>query len=378
MTPRKKIPWRRQVGHAWQTLAAGFWDRAPRQLTVTTEGKVLVFIAFALGGAAINTGHNLLYLGWGLVLSAIVLSGLLSEATLQAVFPVASRPEAARVGLPAPIPLKLENPTRYLPAFAVDVDVPLSTPHGEAMAKAPLLLRLSSGEGRAVFATFTPLHRGRHEIRHLQTKTAYPFGFFEKGRRFFSPASVGFWVVPKKVPVGHLIDALKARLGESPAARVGSGEDFFSLRPFRRGDDPRQVAWRRSARTGRWMVRENEAVQGTSLLLDLHLPPNLDSDRLEAALAAAGSLAEALLERDHRVGIRAPGLLLAPEGGAGQRDQILLALARLDATEPKPAASQLGLGARIHLVLPGALAPDNSGTVIELSPPPTGRLAAAP
>ena len=52
-----------------------FWERAPRQLEFTREGKILVAIALAVGAAAINTGNNLLLLGWGLVLSAIVISG---------------------------------------------------------------------------------------------------------------------------------------------------------------------------------------------------------------------------------------------------------------------------------------------------------------
>ncbi len=60
-----------------------FWSRAPRQLAFTREGKVVVALAFAVGAAAINTGNNLLMLGWGLLLSAIVISGLLSEGTLR-------------------------------------------------------------------------------------------------------------------------------------------------------------------------------------------------------------------------------------------------------------------------------------------------------
>jgi uncharacterized protein (DUF58 family) len=355
--------------NAWRMVVTGFWDRAPRQLTITLEGKILLGIALALGAAAINTGHNLLYLGWGLVLSAIVLSGILSEATLQAVRAMVSRPDVARVGQPAPIPLQVENPTRRLPAFSVEVHVPLKTPGPDGVAKAPLQLRLSSGDARALFATFTPQRRGRHEVRYLEAKTAYPFGFFEKGRRFSPPVQVGFWAVPQKVDVDEILRSLKARLGETPAGRSGIGEDFFSLRPFKTGDDPRQVAWRRSARTGRWVVRENEAVAGSSILLELRIPATTEEATFEWGLSVLGSLAEKLLEMNHRVGLRAPGILILPQMGAGQRDQLLLALARVRADDPLPPLNAQVTAARAGLVLPGQALADPNVTPVEIKPP---------
>ena len=63
-----------------------FWERAPRQLQINKEGKVILGIAIAVGLAAINTGNNLLFLCWGILLSAIVLSGVLSEACLRVLY----------------------------------------------------------------------------------------------------------------------------------------------------------------------------------------------------------------------------------------------------------------------------------------------------
>ena len=55
----------------WQT----FWDRSPRQLKVQRDGRVILMIALASGFAAINTGNNLLFLGWGMVLAALLFRG---------------------------------------------------------------------------------------------------------------------------------------------------------------------------------------------------------------------------------------------------------------------------------------------------------------
>lgn len=46
-------------------------------------------------------------------------------------------------------------------------------------------------------------------------------------------------------------------LGSQAARVVGSGGDFFQLRPYVLGDDLRKVAWRLSTRTDRLVIRES-------------------------------------------------------------------------------------------------------------------------
>jgi hypothetical protein len=45
-------------------------------------------------------------------------------------------------------------------------------------------------------------------------------------------------------------------LGSQPTRSAGSGGDFFQLRPYVPGDDPRQIAWRLGTRHKQWLVRE--------------------------------------------------------------------------------------------------------------------------
>ena len=63
---------------------ASRWLRGPgRKLTVAREGRWVIGITIGVGLAAINTGNNLLFLVWGMLLSAVMLSGVLSEAALR-------------------------------------------------------------------------------------------------------------------------------------------------------------------------------------------------------------------------------------------------------------------------------------------------------
>ena len=57
--------------------------KPPRALRATRAGWCFIAIIFGVGFAALNTGNNLLYLVLALMLAFLVLSGLLSEASLR-------------------------------------------------------------------------------------------------------------------------------------------------------------------------------------------------------------------------------------------------------------------------------------------------------
>lgn len=357
---RPRGPWRR------------FWARAPRQLHFTRDGKVLIGLTLIVGFAAMNTGNNLLFLGWSLMLSAIVLSGVLSEATLRPLAITAFAPQRARAGKPALIPLRLVNDARRLPAFAVEAEGGVQGPKQRHVAAAPYQLRLEPLAEVDLRARFVPASRGRHEVVDLIARTAYPFGFFEKIRRFQAPEPVAFYVMPPAVDVSELASLLAARLGEEAAGTSGPGDDFFSLRPYRQGDDLRRVHWRRSARTGRWVVKETEARHGSPVLLELilgHLARDEHAaPRVEHTIAVLGSLAEVLVSRGLSVGAHGPGLAVPVAAGGRQVYAILSALARMQPTEPWPHMHAVG-AYRIAVVAPGAVAPPGVEAVVEAPAP---------
>ena len=350
-----------------------FWDRAPRQLRFTRAGKVLVSIALAAGLAAMNTGNNLLFFGWGMVLSAIVVSGVLSEATLRVLSGTAALPVQARVNESTAVPLVLSNASRHFPAYAVEVSAEVRVAEGTQQAAAPYQLRIAPGANNALYARFVPQRRGRYDIVQLVAKTAYPFGFFEKSRRLRVGSALYFWCFPHGVDVSGLSQAVVARLGDVPAAAIGQGDEFFSLRPYREGDDVRRIHWRRSARSGRWVVIETEAQSGREVMLELAFRRNIDplSPAVEHAIATLGSLAEDLLARGFRVGVRAPETYVVPNVGARQRWEILLALAKMHADAALPELPSAHAGARVALVGDPAVAPSGAHLRLPLVFPAT-------
>ncbi|MEC9466607.1 MAG: DUF58 domain-containing protein [Myxococcota bacterium] len=316
-----------------------FWDRAPRQLKIEREGRILVLIALGAGLAAINTGNNLLFLAWGMVLSAIVLSGLLSEWTLRILEIETEPPSLGRVGEVVPIVSQVRNVARFSPAFAVGLSQFVRDGDAQSRVPGPFRLRIEPSEVSELFSHFEPERRGLYVIDYTAAHTTYPFGFFEKTRRFGRGAPASFWVGPKRVPVRDISKALTSQLGYSPAKRPGRGEEFFSLRPYREGEDPRLIHWRSSARAGKWVVREQEASAGRRVVLVLDGILALTASKREDALAIFASVADQLLSAGLGVGISAPGIFLGPDLGGRQQTEIISRLARLDFDEPTPHAA---------------------------------------
>ena len=228
---------------------------------------------------------------------------------------------------------------------------------------------MEPGDSREALGRFVPRRRGLHRVRGLVAATAYPFGFFEKSRSFEEERPTEFWVVPAAVDVTELLLDLLAQLGEVPAQKAGAGDEFFALRPYRAGDDVRRVYWRRVARTGRWVVVENEANAGTAVMLELWLGPEAAPDVIEHAIATLGSLAETLLSKGTHVGIRAPGVLVLPDEGAQQRRSILYALARLNPSDSLPNMPAWRGVCRVVLAVERGLMVEGADAVIEVTSP---------
>lgn len=337
-----------------------FWDQAPRQLAFTREGKVVVGIAIATGFAAINTGSNLLFLGWGLLLSAIMMSGILSEAALRSLTVKIETWPLGRVDEPWTSYVDLHNRSKRVPSFAIEVGLHIRHVHLNERILTALQLRLDPKKNVRVVAHYTPNARGFHAVPYLTAETAYPFGFFRKSRRYHQNHT-GIWVAPKKVPLRAIEHKLLASLGYAPSQKVGLGDEFFALRPFRTGDDPRHLNVRRSAQLGSWITNDLEAHASLELVLELAWSRRDSVENIEEAIALLGTLAEEFLRRNYRVGVFAPGIWIAPDQHEKQTEIILAHLARLDLERSTPHTTLPSTCARIAIATPkGEPAPGTS------------------
>ncbi|MBI5497182.1 MAG: DUF58 domain-containing protein [Deltaproteobacteria bacterium] len=339
-----------------------------RRLTLTRDGRILVGITLAVGAAAVNTGNNFLYLVLGLLLALVSVSGVLSEWGLRDIV-VCIEPGGDRfAGLPGLVAFHVFNQKASINSMSLEVSPILRPPEdaGGEPVKLParFFMRLPpSSRHRGVVRADLP-HRGSWEVLGFEVATAYPVGFFRKWKHEVpeAPEPRELLVFPSPAPVGDALRQIRLLVGERPGARAGLGDEFFSLRDHRPGDDVRRVAWKRSARTGRVLVREEEEPRGR--VLTLVVPGGIQDatraqrEAYEQAHRVAAGIALALLEHGEEVGVLAGKRFVPPRAGLAAREGLLsaLAVARL-ADELPPAPPEQATGTVVVVDGPGSLPP---------------------
>ena len=312
--------------------------RPPRRLKFTREGKYFVALTLGIGFAAINTGNNLLYLLLGMMMSLIIGSGVLSELSLRGLTVRRLVPDRIFAGTPFLMGIALHNPRRRLPSFSIEVEDML---RGKALERRCYFLKTPAGRTQNTSYRHSFDRRGAYAFSGFRVSTRFPFTFFRKSREWDDADEV--IVFPQVFPVTPPQSDAEA-MTEQHSHRLDRRGDFFALREYQEGDDPRDIHWRKSARLGRLVLRQHEDQRGRrmAVYLDNHEVEEVLSidqlDRQERAVSLAASLAKHYIERGYSVSLvtREGGV----QDGAGQAhlSRILrcLALVSFQVGEPSP------------------------------------------
>lgn len=323
---------------------------------IRPSGLVFTLIAVLTLLAAWNTGTNLLYLVVGGLFSFAILSALLVGWMLHGVRVSREAPEAVHRGEPLAVTVRIENHKHLLPAMSLRVES--AARRGESVGYVASL-----PPRRAALVRTTEMFdkRGVYRLPPVVLVSVFPFGFIEKRRTFTDQNEVVVYPRVRAVRATVLHQLPGARM--TPRRPTGDGDEFFSLREYVRGDDPRRIAWRVSARLGSLMVKE--LTQGASRFVVFVLdtcrkedkglqPLVLFDERFEEAVELVASLAVTLLNQQFSVALATP-MACIPEGkGKPQVIKVLDLLARVQPTEgPRDAAVEAfasGLAAEARLV----------------------------
>lgn len=175
--------------------------------------------------------------------------------------------------------------------------------------------------------TVTFKQRGYYQLGPLRVETGDLFGLQRSFRILTSPQFV--LVLPRILPLQRYDIASNRPLGETRITHrlLEDPTRIAAIRPYQPGDPLNQIHWRATARTGALHSRvyENSCVAGATLLLDFHQEAYQGSGQevsTELAVTATASIAHALFEEGHQVGLVSNGRDAAErithEGWTGQ------------------------------------------------------------
>lgn len=288
---------------SWMDRLRKQWT-PPRRIRPTRAGMGFLGLSLAIGFAALNTGNNLLYLVLGMMLSLLSLSGVLSELSVRRLKVSRQVTEELVAGEDKLVRLTIENPRRFFPAFGIWVEEEWPSGSDGLPVHAVFIAPRSTLTLRTHWR-FTV--RGVYHFRRIEVLTLFPFGFFR--RSFTRDVPLTVQVLPPIVPVKLMRGGMPEREGEVAHPRRGSGDDYYGLRHFQVGDDPRFIHWRTSARQGRLVAREQAEQQRRRVWLVLEVTSSLPEESVyEEGIIQLASYAIAYLRAGYEVAVLAPGV----------------------------------------------------------------------
>lgn len=280
------------------------WNRWPRKLKFTREGKYFLGITLGVGFAAINTGNNLLYLLLGMLLSLIVVSGVMSEQSLKSLTVTRRLPSRAQVGRAHLVEIEVYNHKKKVPSYAIEVE---DLRAGQPADKRCFFLKISPASAQVAAYRRTPARRGRDRHTGFRIATRFPFGLFEKSREVEAEGEL--IIYPAVDPVRLPPEEAGRHAGGSYAAGRGKSDEIFGLRPMRDGDDPRDIYWRKSTIANQHVLRERarETRPDVELMLDVVRPTGANEPfgaSFERRVREVASRAVAHMKRGDGVAVR--------------------------------------------------------------------------
>lgn len=262
----------------------------------TKEGITFLALSIFVGVAALNTGNNLLYLIFGMMLSFIAISGFMSMINLSRIDVGSVTPQNVFALTPISIKLLIRNKKILLPSYSITVEVDsergfISYLPAKATKKANI---------RCFFK-----HRGWNEIPDIYISTSFPFGFFRK-RVLTKTVNEDVLVYPKIEKIDIKESIFNQWSDEKQSVKTGLGSDIRSIRTYRYGDNPKLIHWKSSAKMGELMIRELHDDESKSAVIQFN-PPD-DKTKIEIQITRAASLLLELVRHEYEVEFIAPNV----------------------------------------------------------------------
>lgn len=221
----------------------------------TKEGIIFIILSVVVGFSAINTNNNLLYLIFGVMISLVVVSGIISMINLSRIdISLIDIPDIYAL-TPSDFQLRLKNDKPFIPSFSLTLQLEEARSY---------LVYLPPGKERDVKINCFFKKRGWQVIPEMSLVTRFPFGFFKKWIKIELDKSKVL-VFPKINKIAIKEEEQKDHYsGEVSPKKTGTSEELKSIREYTPGDSKKNIDWKSTAKMNRIMVKEYSATDTRS------------------------------------------------------------------------------------------------------------------
>ena len=317
-----------------------YWHVPFFGVSVSAGGLTFVLGTVIIGLAAIDADANLLLILFGLCLGGILMSLCTGWYGLRRLQVERIAPPMVVQDVPFEIRYTISNPRLWGSARSVHlIDMVERGSTVDLLAPEAFFPCIRPGQTIMVNVTTIARRRGRLNLQAVRVKSKFPFGVFQK---FITlPDKAETIVLPAlcylKQPIVQGRLGLRSNdwgQGSNAAPRIRGDEEYYGIREYRHGDNPKRIHWRRSARTGQLMIREMTKLRDERLwcVVDTRIERGnpKQSDQLELMISAAATLICEGLEQRAKVGLICSGgplVVLPPGGSRAYRPRLLRELA---------------------------------------------------
>jgi uncharacterized protein (DUF58 family) len=304
-------------------------------LAIRFRSIVFCLGTLLIGMVAMDAGINLLMIIFGLCLGAIVISPFAGAVGLRHLTVRRAAPETIVAGQTFQIRYTVRNEGRWACVHAIHV-IDRLDPEAPVSRLEGYVHRLRPGETVLLTVPACARRRGRLRLTSIRLSTGFPFGLVTKSVAVAQEQDLIVFPALARLlrPLELPARAADAPGQGSPSARIRGDEEFYGVREYRAGDNPRRIHWRSSARMGTLMIREMSKPSDRQVWCVLNTRADDRSthelQRLEAAISAVATVVCDTLEAGGRVGLICNGeplLVLPPGGGRSHRPRLLRELA---------------------------------------------------
>ncbi|MHA1944552.1 MAG: DUF58 domain-containing protein [Candidatus Hodarchaeales archaeon] len=155
-------------------------------------------------------------------------------------------------------------------------------------------IQLKPGEKRSLSYIFTVNKRGNFDFQPLRVYKGDLLGLYRNTLEIEDKFQVQVIPARPHIRLGKKQKrVVRDKLaGEFGYKRKGTGDEFFALRDYARGDEPRKIYWKKSAQLGKLISREYEDEVTFRVLVAIDISFTMRARKLEYGLTSLLELAE--------------------------------------------------------------------------------------